>query len=306
MMPWYLKNLPTFDAANEGGSGGAPPAAPASIPAPTPTPTQEGPAPAGEARELEGSDSSMDFVLNAFDPMMSDLEEEDIREIQQAAATAPAGSPEGTQGAPPPAQTKEGTQPAAAPTPPPAPVSATPPVAQPSAVSTPPPQQAQQPPAAQAPVGEIEPSRILDQIAEGIVQQQEAFTKALAEQQYKLDPKELESLGFLPEQAAAISQLQAKVHVNVVSSMTQMMAKQLPVMVNGLLQAKEKSQQAENEFFTQWPQLRGQEKQPVLRQVMATYRQMNPQAKPEEFIKTTGAMACAILGIPLQQAAPAA
>jgi hypothetical protein len=42
----------------------------------------------------------------------------------------------------------------------------------------------------------------------------------------------------------------------------------------------------------------------VLQKVMTTYRTMNPQAQQDEFIKTTGAMACAILGLPIQVAAP--
>lgn len=294
-MKAWNKFLPVFEG--EGGTGSAPPAAPIPAEAPAAAPV-ESVAPPGEAREIETDE--MKFVLNAFDPMNSDLNEEEILELPGSQAPVEAVPQSGT----PPVQTSP-TPPVAvaSPTPTPQP-QVVPGAPQPSATPTTAPQQTA--PTAAVPDGGVEPSKILDQLAEQVAQQQETFTKALAETQYKIDDKDAEALGFLPEQAKSIAALQAKVHVNVVSSMTQMLSKQLPVMVQGLLTARDKSREAEDRFYGTWPQLRGAEKQGTLRQVMATYRQMNPQALEGDFIKTTGAMACAILGIPLQQAgAPA-
>jgi hypothetical protein len=84
-----------------------------------------------------------------------------------------------------------------------------------------------------------------------------------------------------------------------------MQAKQLPVFVHGLLEARNKNQEAENRFFDKWPQLKAVDRG-ELKKVFQTYRSLNPNADPETFIEKAGQLACVQLGVPLQVAPAAA
>jgi hypothetical protein len=242
----------------------------------------------------------MDWVLQAFDPMQNDIEEEsDVIEAPPATPVVEGQPPAAT----PPVQTQVAQQPVAAVPPVTTPPVVTPPavppvVAQPvAAQQAQTPVQTQQPP--QTGAAEPEPTQVLHQLADAVVQQQGVFTDYLAQQQYGIPQQDLDALGLTPEQSAVLSKLQAKVHVNVVSSMTKMFAQQLPAMMHGLLNQRDSSRKAEDAYFERWPQLKSADKKVVF-DVMKTYRQMNPQATRDQFIQMTGAMACAVLGLPIQ------
>src|SRR5262245_45466626 len=131
-MKFRLEDFVTWEGEGTGAPAAAPPPA---AEAPTPPAAPEGAAPQGDTRELD--DGSMKFVLEAFDPMTSDLNEEDILELQAQVPPTPAVPEAQPQVAAPPEQTLTAPQPAAAappvqPTPPPAPVVAAPAVAQPA------------------------------------------------------------------------------------------------------------------------------------------------------------------------------
>lgn len=278
----------------------------------TPTPVAPESAPRSVGEDPPGTgDETSNFVLDAFEPMTSDLgEQEYLPEVHQ----------------PPVAQ--EPTAPA---------VPTTPTAAQPSAtpVATPPvepkapvvprpaepqgaPQQAD--PAASAPVPAVQPQAAVPTapvqapapsgpapgdfgaIAEGLRASQAVFTKKLAETEYKLSKEDKEAMGLDDVQAEKFEHFAANVHVNAVGTVLRTVASQMPALMERYLQTKQVAQSNEDKFFGAWPQLK--EHKTTVETLARAYRMTQPQATEEQFIKMVGSMAVTALG--LQAQAPAA
>lgn len=200
--------------------------------------------------------------------------------------------------------------PAAVPPPSVAPAAESAPVAPP----TPPPAQAapqapaaQQTPPPQQPVQQAAPAEQPLDMA-GAAQQLQAnqaqVVDALARAHYGLNQEELDSLNVNP--AEVIPKMLAKVHVNSVSATLHHVAQQLPRMILGIMDARQRNVENENKFYSNWPQLDRTKHGPVVAQIAQVYRQMNPNATPEDFVRQVGAQAVVALGLLQPSGVPAA
>lgn len=293
MLIWN-KYFPAFEVPGEPSGGGVstPPVEPPS------NPTDANP---------EAISQSDEWVLGHFDGLQADDAQEDITSVEPATqvpevqpsalaeqVSAQAGRPEGASPSVPTGQ----APPASAAIATPAPVTAAPSAQVPpvGAAATQPAALVPQTPNPQAP----DPTQIMSQIARGIEQQKAEFIKELANTRYALSEKDADELGLTPEQAKLWAQRQATQHVDIVASITQMQAQNLPVFLNGMLEAKTVNQRREDEFFTQWPQLKAQPKDKLV-EIFKAVNTLNPDLKGEAWSKRAGEMACLQLGVPMQQ-----
>lgn len=181
----------------------------------------------------------------------------------------------------------------------PAPQVASPPQVQPQQAAQPaqgtqPQQQAQQVPPqqgdTQAQPGAQQPTQAPDAFGEldrVIEAQRPKVIEAVAVGSYQLSQDELDGLTTEPEKV--VPKLLAKVHVNAVQGVLRHVAQQMPVLLNSMLEVREINRAREETFWKQWPQLdRTKHGQQVL-QVAQTFRQLNPNATPEQFVQHVGA-----------------
>lgn len=127
-------------------------------------------------------------------------------------------------------------------------------------------------------------------------QEQEAFNSL--KEFYKLPDEMAARLATEPE--VVLPELAARVHQAVARGVLNVMHQSLPKVieqVQAVAQAEEKSKEA---FFSRWPGLKGHEKQVI--QVGKMYRQMNPNAKPEQAIEKIGRVVLAAIGLTEEQA----
>lgn len=282
-----------FNTADAG--GGAPEATP---PPATPDLTVDGEVPAAAPTEVAPNSFSEDenWALSAFDHMQKDYDEDEPIGDEPPASAQPIPPhgeiPEGTKS--PSSQTQQ--------TPVTPPVS-TPPVAVPAVQSgVPGVGVAGQQPTAQAvspPVPAADPTKMYEDLVAQVAKYGKEFTDKLAAERYQIDPKVAEELGFTPEQAAFLSKLVAQTHVEVVQSTSQMQAERLPVFVQGLLSARAENQRREDEFFGQWPQLKGQDRGELLK-VFQAVNSLNPNLKGADWSRKAGEMASMHFGLPMQ------
>ena len=276
--------LAVYETPGEGGGAAAPAAAstPASPPASEPSPS---PVPASSTPEVPPTlDETTSFALEAFDAMNADevdLPDADPepREVSapvetSAPTTPPVSAPAPTGNATPPvpgtaAATPQVSEPVVAPS-------------APAAVAL---QQSQQP---QVPQG-------FEQIAEELTKQQEVFVEKLAEANYKLSEKDLEELQTDP--GKLISRLLAQAQVSTTASVMKVFAQQLPVVVNGLMQARQRNQEAENSFWAANSHLDRNKHRGVVAETMKTIRALNPNMDSATFIKQVGIYAGMSAGV---------
>jgi hypothetical protein len=145
-------------------------------------------------------------------------------------------------------------------------------------------------------------------------QQQVQFTPeqiAAAEQAYA---DKLASFYSFDEDAAlrlqtepekVLPQLAARLHMDVMKNIMTQMQMAVPQMIQGITANNAREQSAQNVFYTAWPELKGYDQQVL--HVGRMFRQMNPNASPDEAVKRIGEIALATLGIqrPTQAQAPA-
>lgn len=99
------------------------------------------------------------------------------------------------------------------------------------------------------------------------------------DQQVRLDDGDVT---LLPE-------LMAKVYTDATTSAVSHMISQFPRLIEEALQNRETTNNNEQVFFKQWPQLNVKDHGDTIQHFGNLYRQMNPQASPEEFIRDVGA-----------------
>lgn len=285
-------NLPTFntDGAIAAGAEAAPPAA-----APDPSPAPAPAAPSLNSETPVHIDETEKWVLDNFEPMNEDFD--DVVEVPPQEVAAPTSQPvpaaqSPVQSAETPAPTAPtATEPQPAVTTPTAPVvAAAPPPVAPSAPQ----------PSQQAPPAGGEPTLSLSQIAEELDKQQAKFVEALAGSQYKLSDEDINN--FMEKPGEVIAKVAAQVQVATTKSVMKVFAEQLPVVVNGLIQARTQHQQAEDSFWSANPGLDRTKHKDLVLQVSRNVRQMNPQMPADQFIKMVGAISAGMAGV--QNAAP--
>lgn len=250
----------------------------------------------GNATPEEAHDPDADaFVLDAFSET-PEFQEGDAPQAQPTPAPSTQPSPPAQQQ--PVAQAQQ--QPTAQPQP-------APQQAQPAAPPAPatqeqpaPAQQApqQQPPAAAA---VVDPQDSFKQLADAVEGARAQYEQALATSVYQLKTEDADTL--MTDPAKAVPQLLARAHVNIVQNVLRTVGQHMPHLVGGLLEARARHMEQENEFYTRWPQLNRQTDEMTVRQLAAAYRTANPTATKDQMIQMVGAQAVVALNR-LQAQAP--
>lgn len=103
---------------------------------------------------------------------------------------------------------------------------------------------------------------------------------------------------FLTNPGQIFPQMAADMHVRVMENTMQFLRQSLPEMLDQQMRANAARTEGENLFFSEWPELRG--KEALVAQIGQTWRQNNPMATREEFIKQVGALAWSAAGLTVQ------
>lgn len=170
------------------------------------------------------------------------------------------------------------------------------PPAQPVQVQQPP-QQVQQPvppfalpqaPVAQPPMPTAEEQRA------AIIQRRNALIEDITNR-YQISEEDKAALAVEPEKV--LPKIAGRLYVDVYEAVLQASMAQLPSLIHGFNQVQQVVQQHEQAFYEKWPALHKPEYEPTVRQIAATYRQMNPTAAPEDVMNAVGVMATVHLGL---------
>lgn len=203
---------------------------------------------------------------------------------------APPAAPQQPQpAAAPPAQPAQPVQ---------APVAAEPPVQPQPQVMEPPPQVAPQP----APAPTAQPAQPAADVAQAYAQQREQWLSHL-ERAYTPDQEAIELLQSEPEKA--LPKALAQVHARAAEETSQYVLGQVHQLVGAAVKQQLEVMRHEAQFYRSWPQLRNPAYAQTVSTVGYAFRQMNPQATPEQFIQQVGAQASVALGLPIGQQAGA-
>lgn len=140
----------------------------------------------------------------------------------------------------------------------------------------------------------------LEGLQKAFEQYRQQAIEMLAKDVYALSPEEVQQLEEDPGSflAQRIPQVLARVHIEAQQAALVQMARVIPQVMAQVHQEMEKARSFEEKFFSRWPQLR-EHKDEVLK-IGQVFRQLNPQAKPEEFIETVGLQAMLQLKLPLE------
>lgn len=151
---------------------------------------------------------------------------------------------------------------------------------------------------AQAPAGEAQDG--FTALDNAIQASRDKVIQTVAEQTYKLSQDELNAIQEEPERV--IPQLLARVHVNAVQGVIRHVAQQMPAVVGAIMQAREQTSKLESDFFKAWPQLDKAKHGADIMKVGQVFRQLNPNATFNEFVRHVGAQVVLTHGLHLQQA----
>lgn len=173
---------------------------------------------------------------------------------------------------------------------PPVPVPQAVPSSTESAAQTPAPPPAAPPasaePAASTPVPT--PPPVQSPVAEMVENQLQELAKM-----YTLSEEDAKAL--LTEPEVVLPKLAANLHKQVLSAVQQAIYSQIPQLIDTVTQARQREYEAQNAFYSRWPQLR-QHSDAVLR-VAQLYRAANPTASSTEAIEQIGRIVSLSLGL---------
>lgn len=114
---------------------------------------------------------------------------------------------------------------------------------------------------------------------------------------YKMSEEDSDK--FLTDVNSVLPRLAAEMHANVVQEVTQMFTNSLQTMLPPMMEQyttqRETRQRGEQEFYGQWPELKGHEDR--VRQIVSSYRQLNPQANREQVFRDAGIQAWMAVGL---------
>lgn len=264
---------PAGDAASvpDSGAGGGAPAA---------EPSSEPPAESGAADEgidwggVFGDDDAGETP--PAEPPSSDTEA--APPVQDAAPAEPQVPPQGT-----PAE----------------PTSQVPPEAPPAPEATVPPTPEQQPPA--EPPQDVQPQP-QEPTPEQVAQYQEQVQAARAEwvnnltQQYALT--EEQSTAVMTNPGEVLPQIMGEMHARMMEHTMQFLRESLPGFIDQSMNFRSTRDAGVESFFKEWPELR--EHEPLMWELGTMWRERNPEASTEEFIKQVGPIVWSAAGLSAQ------
>lgn len=126
--------------------------------------------------------------------------------------------------------------------------------------------------------------------------ERESFVTQLTEQ-YAIP--EADHAALMAEPEKVLPRILAQAHANMLEQTVRVVQAQLPQWVSAMNSQHSAAQAYETQFFSEWPELKGTEKAPVIARTLAAYRQANPNAKPEDVIREGGVAALIALRIPI-------
>lgn len=104
-----------------------------------------------------------------------------------------------------------------------------------------------------------------------------------------------DTLALQTEPEKVLPRMAAKLYKDTIATVMQQIHSQIPAMLQNYAQASTREMQAQQEFFTAWPELKEHSQQVLQMGVM--YRQVNPKASPQEAVQRIGEMTMAALGL---------
>lgn len=113
------------------------------------------------------------------------------------------------------------------------------------------------------------------------------------EQLYQMSPEDGESMLSKPE--AVMPKLAARLHMDVYEAVLGEMQQHIPRIFASMMDAQQRVKANEDQFFSQFPKLRGHEEQVV--KFMQAFRQINPTMPRDEFAAQVGTAMMAALKI---------
>lgn len=123
-------------------------------------------------------------------------------------------------------------------------------------------------------------------IAQALAQGEEELVAHLAANEFKLSEKDLEALG--EDAPAHIPNLLARVYLKSQVNLMRQMDQVVPRLIQKQVQTMRRSMEAENAFYSAWPQLDRTKHAPLVQQYATLFRQANPQATREQMIQALG------------------
>jgi len=182
----------------------------------------------------------------------------------------------------------------------PAEAEAPPAEAKPAAEATPAkPPEVEKPAPADQPQPEVQetPQITAEEYREYFGQVRDTAIDKLATEYFALDEETVETLRIEPEKA--LPKLAAQVYFDAVTQAVTAVYQQLPAAIDAHMGTRQVSSESEVAFFDEWPALKGADQGAIVR-IGQAYRQANPQASAEDFIRDVGASAHVALGLPLE------
>lgn len=108
-----------------------------------------------------------------------------------------------------------------------------------------------------------------------------------------------EAMAMLVEPQKILPKVAANIHMTVMEQVIPAIMQRLPQVIGTLSRAEKVAMEAENEFFSTWPQLKDPKYQQTVMQSVAAYKQINPKAPRQEVIRAAGLQAMISLRLPL-------
>lgn len=152
--------------------------------------------------------------------------------------------------------------------------------------------------AAQA-VTDLTQGRSAQELAQAIEQYRSQAVEQLATSVYSLTKEEAEEIETDPGTALVkmIPKAMARVHIEAQLAAINQVARILPAFMQQINTVQTEARQFEDKFFEKWPALKNHYS--TVTQAAQMYRQMNPQAKPDDVIKNVGLYSMMQLGLPV-------
>lgn len=147
-------------------------------------------------------------------------------------------------------------------------------------------------------VGNFEASA--EELQQALEQYQAQAQEQLATHVYSLSQEEVQAIDEDPAEFLKTKgpQLFARVHLQAQLAAMAQMSRLLPTVMRQVQETQAQASSFESKFFERWPQLKDHYDQVM--KIGQVYRQVNPQAKPEDFIETVGLQAALQLKLPVQ------
>lgn len=127
----------------------------------------------------------------------------------------------------------------------------------------------------------------------------EEFRRAWGQQlteSYQLSQEQAELV--MSDPGRVIPAMAADIHMRVTDNLMQLVRQAMPDLVAQQIRQNSSMEENTNLFFTEWPELKG--KEATVMQIGSVWRQQNPTASREDFIKHVGALAWNAAGLSLQ------